>query len=102
MLERDPSLVAIDSTATVAATAGVTQTVVGPGANIGDRADVVESVVMRGAAIGAGARIRRSIIGPDAVVGENVCIDELTVVGGGVHVASGEHLAGARVPDDQS
>jgi mannose-1-phosphate guanylyltransferase len=99
MLDQNPSLAAVDGSAQVASDAHVVRSVVGRDAHIASGADVVDSVVMAGATVGRGARVRCSIVGPGAVVGARACIDEYSVVGGGVHVAENERVVAARVPD---
>ena len=56
--------------AVVEASARVEGSVVGAGARIAPRAEVIESVLLDGASVGAGASVERSIIGPGSSVGE--------------------------------
>jgi mannose-1-phosphate guanylyltransferase len=70
-------------------------------ATVAGDATVRDSVVLDGASIGAGATVRRSIVGPAAVVGDGATIDELTVLGYGVHVEPGAVLSGSLVPEPE-
>ncbi len=93
----DGSGVVADS-AMVATTASVTRSVLGPGCRIGRNARVEESVVFSRAVIGNGATIRRSVIGASAVVGDAATVTDVSVLGTGVEVDGGAHLAGELLP----
>lgn len=82
---------------------------VGPGATVarsslGDEvtieggAVVDGAVVLAGARVGAGADVRASIVGARACVGAGAAVDDLSVLGDGVEVASGRHVHGERIP----
>ena len=99
LLDRLPDgpLVVSDS-AMVATTASVTRSVLAPGCRIGRNARVEDSLVFSRAVIGNGATIRRSVIGASAVVGDAATVVDLSVLGTGVEVDGGAHLAGALLP----
>ena len=78
--------------------ATVERSVLGRGCRILEGARVVDSVLHGGVTVGAGASVRRSIAGPAAVIGDGATLDELTVLGDGVHVDAGSSLTGALIP----
>lgn len=78
----------------------VVDSVVGPGARIGEGAVVTGSVVLAGAIVGAGARLEGSILGLRARVGAGAVVDDGTVVGDDEVVPDGAHLTGVRIPQE--
>jgi mannose-1-phosphate guanylyltransferase len=90
---------AVDPSAQVDDSARVVNSVVGGHVVVEAEALVEDSVVLPGARIGRGAVIRGSILGKDVAVGKGARVEELSVVGDGVSVAAGAHLAGVRVPE---
>jgi mannose-1-phosphate guanylyltransferase len=79
--------------------ATVERSVLGPGCHVLGGATVVDSVLNGGVAVGQGASIRRSILGPSVVVGDGARLDDLTVIGDGVHVEDHAVLVGVKEPD---
>jgi len=90
-----PSL--IGDAAYVAEGARVARAIVGAGARVEAGAVVADSVLLPGALVRRDAVIERSIVGERAVVGEGTKLSDLSVVGGGTTVESGQQLVGARV-----
>ncbi len=90
----------IHAEATVAATAHVERSVIGPGCTVAEDATLTEAVVLQGARIGPGARVHRSVVGPRAVVGEGAELLDLSVVGADVELEAGARLTAQRVPDE--
>lgn len=80
----------------------VVRSVIGPGAQVDEGAEVVDAVVLDAAVIGAGARVARAVvdplaqIGPGATVGGGARAGELTVVGSGVVVPGGDRVPAGR------
>jgi mannose-1-phosphate guanylyltransferase len=91
---------AIAADARVDGTATVDHSVVMAGAFVASGATIRDSLVMPGAQIESGASITGSIVGPNATVGRDASLADLTVLGETAAVAAGEHLSGARVPDE--
>ena len=92
--------VAVHADATVAESAHVERSVVGPGASIGDDVTLTEAIVLEGACIEPGARIHRSIVGPHAIVRGGAELLDLTVVGDHVEIEPDARLRNERVPQD--
>ena len=90
----------IDSKASIAATAKVLRSVIGPGASIGPDAEIVDSVIMKGTRVGARALVRDSIVGVGATIGGGASVAALSVIGDGAAVEPGASLEGARLPSD--
>lgn len=90
---------AVDPEAEVDPGARVERSFVGAGCHVAGGADVVDSVLLHGATVGKGATVHRSIVGPGADVGAGAVVEDLTVLGAGVEVAPGAHLAAARIPE---
>jgi mannose-1-phosphate guanylyltransferase len=87
----------IDTSADVSLQAHLGRWVVaGPGARIGEGAEVEDSVLLAGATVEPGARVRASILGPDSSVGARAAI-EGAVLAEGASVAAGSVSEGARV-----
>ncbi|MEA3020320.1 MAG: mannose-phosphate guanylyltransferase [Actinomycetota bacterium] len=84
------------------ATATVERSVLGRGCRVMAGARVVDSVLHGGVTVGERASVRRSILGPASVIGDDASLDELTVLGDGIHVDAGAVLCGALVPDTDS
>jgi mannose-1-phosphate guanylyltransferase len=72
---------------------------VAPTAEVASDAVVLDSVVLDGAVVERGARVVSSIVGSDAVIGAGASLDDVCVVGNGVHIDGGARLSGVRVPD---
>lgn len=89
----------IDARASIAASAKVVRSVVGPGVSVGDDAEVIDSVVMANSQIGPAAVVRDSIVGQSVVVGSGASLSALTVIGDGYRVSPGTSLEGARLPE---
>lgn len=90
--------IAHEPTAQVASSATVESSVLGAGAYVGERAQLVESIVHPNAKVGNGARVHRSVVGAGASIGDDAALSDLCVIGYGESVAAGEVLQGARVP----
>lgn len=90
----------IDDDVVIEAGAVVERSVVGPGCRILDGATVRESVLSGGVVVGVDACVHRSIVGPAVVIGEGASLDDLTVIGDGVHVGAGAVLVGVKEPPD--
>ena len=82
----------------VAATASVTNSVLGKGVTVGADAAVDSVVCFDGATIGANAVVRSSIIGRGARIGSGAVVTDLSVVGDAVVVPSGARLTADRLP----
>jgi mannose-1-phosphate guanylyltransferase len=91
---RDEVCEAIDPAARIAPTARILDSVVGA-AEISDDATVTGSVVLPGARIGARARIEDSIVAGDVGAGATVV---RSVIGADAKIPDGEQLHDARVP----
>ena len=94
--------VAVDPCSTIAATATVVRSVVGPKAAVDAGAHVSGSVVMAGARVGPNAKVRDSIIGPRAEVGEGASVEDLSILGDNVAIGAGDCLRAARLPREAS
>jgi mannose-1-phosphate guanylyltransferase len=70
--------------------------VAGPGARIGEAAEVEDSVLMAGAVVEPGGRVRASILGPGAVIGRDAVV-EGAVLAEGAAVPAGASSEGGRV-----
>ncbi len=92
-----PALLA--SGAVVAAGAAVASSILGAGAVVDAGAHVVRSILLSGSTVGPGATVTNSIVGPGAVIGEGAVVTGHSVIGGGVKIEPGRHVAGERVPD---
>lgn len=90
----------VHETASVADSAHLERSVVGPDATVGDEATLTEAVVLAGAVVEAGARIHRSIVGPRAVIRSGAELLDLTVIGDAVDIEPEARLKGERVPAD--
>jgi mannose-1-phosphate guanylyltransferase len=77
----------------------VRRSVLGAGCRVASGAIVEDAVLLGGVHVGIGATVRRSVIAAAAVIGDEAVVDDLTVIGDGVHVDARAHLAGALVPD---
>lgn len=82
----------------VAATASVTNSVLGDGVTVDAGARVDSVVCFDGAAIEAGAEVHSSIIGRGARVGSGAVVTGLSVVGDTAVVPPGARLSGDRLP----
>ncbi len=82
----------------IAATASVTNSVLGGGVTVGAGAGVEGSVCFDGVVIDAGARVRSSIIGRGTRIGAGAVVTDLSVVGDDLEVPPGARLAGDRLP----
>ena len=97
---RGAPVAGVAASAIVDGSASIERSVVRAGATIAAGAVVRDAVVLDGATVGAGARVEGSIVGPGAVVSEGATVDGLSVLGEGVVVAAGEHVRGAKVPEE--
>jgi len=70
--------------------------VAGPGARIGEAAEVEDSVLMAGAVVEPGGRVRASILGPGAVMGRDAMVEGAVLAEGAV-VPAGASSEGGRV-----
>jgi mannose-1-phosphate guanylyltransferase len=70
--------------------------VVGPEGEVGEQAEVEDSVLLARAKIGPRARVRDSIVGPDASVGEGALVQGAVLAEGAV-IPAGSESEGARV-----
>jgi mannose-1-phosphate guanylyltransferase len=82
----------------IAATASVTNSVLGGGVTVAAGAGVDSSVCFDGVAIEAGAEVRSSIIGRGTRVGAGAIVTDLSVVGDNLEVPPGARLTGDRLP----
>ncbi|HEX9993216.1 MAG TPA: NDP-sugar synthase [Acidimicrobiales bacterium] len=96
---RGPAPDPLDAAAEVDRTARVERSFLAAGCQVAADAEVVESVLLHGATVGKGAAVRRSILGPGADVGAGAVVEALSVLGAGVEVAPGTHVAGERIPE---
>ena len=90
----------VHETATVADSAHLERSVVGPGATVGDDVTLTEAIVLDGAVLQAGAKVHRSVVGPGAVIRRNAELLDLTVIGDGVDIEPDARLKGERVPTE--
>ncbi|MDQ3793931.1 MAG: NDP-sugar synthase [Actinomycetota bacterium] len=74
--------------------------VVGPGATVGDRAEIEDSVLLAGSAVEDEARVWRSILGPNSRVGAGATV-EGAVLAEGASVRPGTASDGARLAAGQ-
>jgi mannose-1-phosphate guanylyltransferase len=88
----------IDSRTSIAPTAKVLRSVIGPGATIGADAEIVDSVVMSDSRINPRAVVRDSIVGVRVTIGGGASVTALSVIGDGETVEPGASLEGARLP----
>ncbi len=89
----------VHPTAQVDLGAMVVRSVIGPGAQVGAGASVVEAAVLQDAVIADGATVERSIVGVGAVVGHGAAVTGLCVLGDGARVDPGEALDHVRRPN---
>jgi len=87
---------AIADGATVAESATITNSIVGPGSVVGDRATVVDSVLLEGSVVGRSANVERSLV--MGIVGSTAHVADAMVGADGI-VAGGDSLVDASVPD---
>ena len=87
----------VGSGSRVAPEAEVTESVVGPGVEVGEGAKIIRSVLLEGVRVAPGAEVVDSVIGPGALVGPGALISGTSVVGPGADVPAGARLIGARV-----
>jgi mannose-1-phosphate guanylyltransferase len=73
--------------------AHVSASSIGAGANIGRRSTLAGAMVHEDAEVGAGSSLRRAIVGAGAALGERCSLGELALVGAGVELEAGTHLA---------
>jgi mannose-1-phosphate guanylyltransferase len=78
----------------------VSDSVVGAGAVIHHGVVIERSVLLPGAQVHEGAQILDSIVGARAEVGAGASLRNLTVLGNDVSVTAGEHLDGAKRPEE--
>lgn len=93
---REVTLDAVSPLATVAAGAGVVDSVIMERATVEAGARLEGSVVLPGGLIGAGAVVTDSVVGFDATVEPGARVLGFTLVGDGATVAAGEMLVGGR------
>jgi mannose-1-phosphate guanylyltransferase len=77
--------------------AEVTESVVGPGVEVGEGARIIRSVLLEGVRVAPGAEVLDSVIGPGAVVGPGALVSGTSIVGPGADVPAGARLVDARV-----
>ena len=82
----------------VQAGARVERSVVGAGARVHGGGTVRNTVLLPGSIVRADATVDGCLVGDQAVVGEKARLSDMTVIGPGVEVEAGSHLAGVRVP----
>jgi mannose-1-phosphate guanylyltransferase len=91
----------VDPTATVSLRAHLgSWVVVGPGATVGDGAEVEDSVLLAGVRVGREAVVRDTIAGPRADIGDGARVEGAVLAEGAV-VPSGSRTEGARVSAGQ-
>ena len=90
----------VDRKASVAPSARVVRSVVGPGSVVGAEAEVVDAVIMAGARIGAGAVVRDSVVGVGARIGEGASLGSMCLIGDHQVIDPGVALEGARLPSE--
>ncbi|HEV2767968.1 MAG TPA: NDP-sugar synthase [Acidimicrobiales bacterium] len=103
LLDREPPPSVVRSVdAMVATSAVVRRSAIGPGARVGPRAVVEDSVVFARGVVESDAVVRRSVVGSAAVVGRGAVVRDVSVLGNGTEVAEGAELAGVLVPGPES
>lgn len=90
----------VHETATVAESAHLERSVVGPRATIAEDVTLTDAIVLADAVIESGARVHRSIVGPGAVIRSGAELLDLTVIGDSVDIEADARLKGERVPAD--
>ncbi|MGH9005932.1 MAG: sugar phosphate nucleotidyltransferase, partial [Acidimicrobiia bacterium] len=83
--------------ATVAASASVESSVLGPGVMVGAGARVRRSVLLERARVDQEAAVIDSVVGHDAVIGAGAVVEAVSVIGPGAAVPARARLTGARV-----
>ncbi len=91
-------LSSIGTHAHIAATASITRSVIGEGCTVGAGCVVIDSVLLPGAVIGDRVRLERTMV-MGSVSDESSLID--CVVGSDVVVPVGSHLQNTRIPDPE-
>jgi mannose-1-phosphate guanylyltransferase len=91
-------LSSVGTNAHIDASASITHSVIGEGCVIGAGCVVIDSVLLPGAVLGDRVRLERSMV-MGSVSDESSLTD--CVIGAGVIVPPGEHLQSARVPDPE-
>lgn len=84
--------------ATVAAGGVVRSSVLGPGSHVESGATVERAVLGARARISTGAQVSDSVVAADAVLKPDAQATDGTMIGEGATVATGTHLAGAKIP----
>jgi mannose-1-phosphate guanylyltransferase len=82
----------------VDAGADVRRSVVSPGCRVAAGATVTDSVLLGGVSVCRGAVVSRSLIGPGVVIEPGAQVLDLSVIGRGERIRTGETLSGARRP----
>ena len=95
-LRRHDRCVAVAPGARVAATAQITDSVIGAGAVVGDGAAVVRSVLLPGAVVGDGAQVADSVV--MGRIGDGADMRDSVLGADGV-VGPGERVTGEKRPD---
>ncbi|MCB1040474.1 MAG: NDP-sugar synthase [Acidimicrobiales bacterium] len=91
----------IHPTASIAADAKVSRSVVGPDVVIEAGAVVHDAVLLAGAHVGAGAVVDRAILGPRSSVGAGSRVDDLAVLGDGASIAHDLRVSGGSLGVDE-
>jgi NDP-sugar pyrophosphorylase family protein len=78
--------------------ARVHASVVGAATVVEANAVLERAVLHERVRVAAGARVQTSIVGPDAVLEADCTLEAEAIIGAGVTIVRGSHLAGDRVP----
>jgi mannose-1-phosphate guanylyltransferase len=70
--------------------------VVGPGATVGERAEIEDTVMLAGSSVGRDAKVRGSILGPRTIVGDGAIVED-AVLAERSSVPAGARSRGARL-----
>ena len=95
---RPTILSSVGAQAHIAASASITRSVIGEGCTIGEGCVVLDSVLLPGAVLGDRVRLERSMV-MGSISDEASLID--CVIGAGVVVPAGAALSSARIPDPE-
>jgi NDP-sugar pyrophosphorylase family protein len=93
--------VLIGAGARIESGARVGASVIGAGAVVEARCELVGAVIHAGARISHGSSVHRSVVGPDAVLKPDTALSAETIIGAGTTVAAGTRISGGRVPADR-
>jgi NDP-sugar pyrophosphorylase family protein len=91
-------LSSVGTNAHIASSASITRSVIGEGCTIGEGCVVIDSVLLPGAVLGDRVRLERSMV-MGTVSDESSLLD--CVIGAGVVVPAGAELKSTRIPDPE-